>query len=85
MSVQIRMADNWKELHRRSSVRLSALVAAMASIGPEIVKTWAVIPDDLKAILPTSLKQTLGYAILALSFIALRYTVIERKPKEDEK
>ncbi|WP_050466368.1 hypothetical protein [Herbaspirillum chlorophenolicum] len=79
MKFRIGLAEGWQELHRKSSVRFSAAVALLASVGPQIAQAWGMVPDDLKGYLPTSVKQTIGYLVLACAFLALRYTRIERK------
>lgn len=84
MSFRIRLADGWRDFHRKSSVRFSAAIAVLSPMVPALEGAWSRLPDDLKAYLPTGMKQAISYIILAGIFLTLRYTTIERKTKEPE-
>jgi hypothetical protein len=78
---RLHLAQDWQDLHRKSSVRFSAVLATAAPTAFAIKETWNQMPDDLKHVLPDSVQQAISYSLIALLFIALRYTKVER-PKE---
>lgn len=81
MKFRIGLAEGWRELHRKSSVRFSALAAMVPPGAVALREAWASMPDDLKAVVPHSMQQAISYTVLAGAFLALRYTAVERKPK----
>ncbi|MFL9883130.1 hypothetical protein PQR66_08845 [Paraburkholderia agricolaris] len=84
MKFRLTLADGWQKLHTRSTVILSTAMAAVSAFGPEIRDAWRNLPDDLKSIIPAHAQQAIAYAILFASIVALRYTSIQRVPKEGD-
>jgi hypothetical protein len=85
MKIRIGLAEGWKGLHKKSTVRFSALIAIIAPCGPLLREVWATMPDDLKTVIPQDVRQGISYAILACTFLALRYTRFEKKGRDDER
>ncbi|PFW62371.1 hypothetical protein COL27_30430, partial [Bacillus sp. AFS075960] len=49
---RLRLIDNWHRCWQLGSVQLAAFFALLFSFGPELLHTWAFLPDDLKNALP---------------------------------
>jgi len=84
MNIRICLADEWRTLHKRSSVIFSGFVGVVAPLGPVLRETWRSMPDDLKMVIPHSVQQGISYTILAATFVALRYTTIQRTDGKPE-
>ena len=82
--MKLTLADGWRELHKRSTVIAGAIFTAIAGAGPLIAQAWAGMPPELKAVIPQNVQQWIAYTMFGLTFIALRYTAFQRKPKEGD-
>lgn len=76
--LKLALADNWKTLHTRGSVIFSGVIAIAAPTGAVLRETWNQMPDDLKQVLPHNVQQGISYTVLALTFLALRYTTVKK-------
>ncbi|BAO88904.1 hypothetical protein [Caballeronia cordobensis] len=81
--MKLTLADGWKQLHKRGTVIAGAVFTAVAGAGPLIAQAWAGMPPELKSVIPQNVQQWIAYTMFGLTFIALRYTSLRRKPKED--
>lgn len=77
------MADGWRRLHTKGTVLFAGAVGVIAPLAEVVRQTWAFVPDDLKEYLPHSLKQAISYTVLALAFIAIRYTTVKRVSRDE--
>ena len=80
---RLRLADGWQRLHTRGTVIFSSAVGVLAPTGFALRETWNGMPDDLKQYLPHSVQQAISYTILCLTFIAIRYTTVQRGTRGD--
>lgn len=80
--MKISLADNWRELHKRSTVIAASAFAALTAFGPMLIDAWNMVPSDLKAALPEGTARWVSVTAFVL-MIFFRYTKIERK-KEGE-
>lgn len=80
---RLHLADGWQQLHKRGTVIFSSAVGVLAPTGFALRETWNGMPDDLKQYLPHSVQQAISYTILCLTFIAIRYTTVQRGPRGD--
>jgi len=80
MNWKIGMADNWRRLHRKGTVILASLFAAVAAFGPTLVDTWNLLPQDLKAALPEGTARWVS-TVAFLLVVFVRYTSIRKKDK----
>ncbi|MEX3628764.1 MAG: hypothetical protein VB138_03995 [Burkholderia sp.] len=79
--MKFQLIDEWREAHRFSSVRLSALMATVFAIGPSLLSAWAALPDDLKQVLPTGWARTIAVGAFLLVLLA-RVTTFEIKASD---
>lgn len=79
MNLRLSMADNWKQLHKRGTVILASVCAAVTAFGPTLVDTWNLMPQDLKAALPEGTARWVSTAAFVL-LIVVRYTAL--RPRE---
>jgi len=84
MNFRIGLAEGWRRLHRKGTVIASLCFTTVVGTGPLIAQAWASMPPDLKAAIPQNVQQWIAYTLFGLVFLGLRYTTIERKPKEDQ-
>lgn len=63
--MKLRLIDEWRQAHHLASVRACTLFAALFGIGPSLISSWGLLPDDLKAQLP----QGWGRVIAAAGFV----------------
>ncbi|MBY4866789.1 hypothetical protein K6W76_09740 [Burkholderia anthina] len=78
MTWKVTLADDWRNLHKRGTVILSSVLAAISAFGPEIREAWHSVPDDLKSVIPAHFQQAIAYAILFATIVAVRYTAVRR-------
>jgi hypothetical protein len=81
MTWRIRLADNWRDLHRKSTVIAGTTFAAITGFGPTLLDAWHALPDDLKSALPEGTARWVSMAAFVL-MIGFRYTKIERVAPE---
>ncbi|MBY4730733.1 hypothetical protein K6V90_09335 [Cupriavidus pauculus] len=81
MNLRLTMADNWKQLHKRGTVILASVCAAVTAFGPTLVDTWNLMPQDLKAALPEGTARWVSTAAFVL-LIVVRYTAL--RPREEK-
>jgi hypothetical protein len=62
MGERMKLVENWRRMHRAFSVQAMALAAAIQG-------TWPMIPEDLKAALPTSIVHWVSVALLAAGIV----------------
>lgn len=79
--MKLTLAENWRELHKRGTVILAAIFAAITGFGPTLLDAWNSIPPDLKAALPEGTARYVSSAAFLL-MIVVRYTSVRRAPKE---
>ncbi len=82
MNLKLTMADNWKQLHKRGTVILASVFAAVTAFGPTLVDTWNLMPQDLKAALPEGTARWVSTAAFVL-LIVVRYTALRRTEKSE--
>lgn len=75
---RLALVDDWREWHRMASVRMAAIGAAISAGAPaiasEIPQAWAMVPPDLRGVLPHHFQQGVAYACFFLALIAFRLT-----------
>jgi hypothetical protein len=81
--MKIALADNWRELHKRSTVIAASAFAALTAFGPTLIDAWNMVPSDLKAALPEGTARWVSVTAFLL-MIFFRYTKIERKKEDDD-
>jgi hypothetical protein len=84
MNCRIGLAEGWRELHKRGTVRAGAAFTALVGAGPLLAQAWAGMPPELKAAIPQNVQQWIAYTVFGLGFLALRYTTIKRKEPGDD-
>lgn len=62
----MKLIDQWRQWWRFWSVRLSAVALVLEALG----QAWAQLPDDVKALLPSSTLHLLSGVFVACSMIA---------------
>jgi DMSO/TMAO reductase YedYZ heme-binding membrane subunit len=77
---ELRLADNWRSLHKRGTVVYTGVLGAISAFGPVIRDAWRGMPDDLKSVIPQHGQQAIAYTILFATIIGVRYTTIRRLP-----
>jgi hypothetical protein len=77
--MKLSLSEDWRSLHKRLSVILPAVCAAISAFGPEIRDAWHSVPDDLKAIIPAHLQQAIAYAILFCALVGAHYVQVQRR------
>lgn len=82
MDFRIGLADGWRQLHKRGTVVLASVCAAVTAFGPTLIDTWNLMPPDLKAALPEGTARWVSTAAFLL-LIVVRYTSVRRKEKGD--
>lgn len=68
--MKIKLIEDWKQAHHLGSVQTSAVLAAIFAFGPELLRAWSALPDDLKNLLPQGWGRviaTAGFVIVLLS------------------
>lgn len=78
MTWRIRLVDDWKGLHKKSTVIAASFFTALYGFGPSLVEAWNMVPSDLKAMLPDGMARWIAVASFVL-LVLFRYTKIERK------
>ncbi|MHC8372812.1 DUF7940 domain-containing protein [Pseudomonas sp. MDT1-85] len=82
--MKLTLVDNWRTLHKRGTVIISAACAAITAFGPSLINAWNTMPPDLKAALPQGTERYVSLAVFLLLIIG-RYTTVKRNPpKEDD-
>jgi len=81
---RIGLADNWRRLHRKSTVIAGVLFTTVMSTGPLLSQAWGAMPAELKAVIPQNVQQWIAYTMFGLTFLALRYTALRKKEKEGD-
>lgn len=70
----MQLINDWRKSWKFWSIRLGLIGTALTSIflaAPEAaLYAWALLPDDIKSVLPPAFIKFSGIGILALSFIA---------------
>lgn len=79
--MKLTMADGWKQLHRKGTVIVASLFAAITAFGPTLIDTWNLMPQDLKNALPEGTARWVSTAAFLL-LIFVRYTALRGKDKE---
>jgi DMSO/TMAO reductase YedYZ heme-binding membrane subunit len=79
-NLKLKLADNWRELHKRGVVIYSGVLGLVSAFGPMLREAWRSMPDDLRAVIPASVQQAIAYAILFATIIGVRYASIQRVP-----
>jgi hypothetical protein len=68
------LIEGWKKAHKFWSVRLGVIGTAITAVflaAPEAaLHAWALMPEDVKTLLPPDVIKFLGVFILGSSFIA---------------
>jgi len=82
-NLKLKLADNWRELHKRGVVIYSGVLGLVSAFGPMLREAWRSMPDDLRAVIPASVQQAIAYAILFATIIGVRYASIQRVPPAD--
>jgi len=77
---ELRLADNWRELHKRGTVVYTGVLGAVSALGPVIREAWRGMPDDLKSVIPAHVQQAIAYTILFATIIGVRYASVRRVP-----
>lgn len=80
--MKLTLADGWKQLHKKGTVILASLCAAITAFGPTLIDTWNLMPQDLKSALPEGTARWVSTAAFLL-LIVVRYTSLRRREKED--
>ena len=80
--MKLTMADGWKQLHKKGTVIVASLFAAITAFGPTLVDTWNLMPQDLKAALPEGTARWVSTAAFIL-VIFVRYTALRGKDKKE--
>ena len=76
--MKISLVEDWRELHKKSTVIAASLFAAIAAFGPSLIDAWNMFPPELKAALPAGTARwvaTAGFVLMVL----FRYTKCEKK------
>lgn len=81
--MKLTLADNWRSLHRKGTVIAGAIFTAIMGTGPLLVQAWSAMPSELKAVIPQNVQQWIAYTMFGMTFLALRYTSLQRTPKDD--
>jgi hypothetical protein len=81
--MKLRLIDNWHKSWKLASVQLSAGFAFLFSIGPDLLHTWAFIPQDLKDALPEGTSRWVAVTALLLVLLG-RVFKLERKTPGEE-
>lgn len=80
----MKLIDNIKKWPKYWSVRLSAIGASLLYLTllmPDVIfKSWAVLPDDIKAMLPTNWTQYIALILwgLAITASAIKQTKLHK-------
>lgn len=82
MNLKLTMADGWKQLHKRGTVILASVFAAVTAFGQTLVDTWNLMPQDLKAALPEGTARWVSTAAFVL-LIVVRYTALRPLEKKE--
>lgn len=70
--MKLKLIDDWRTAHHLGSVQVSAGMAAVFGLGPELLSAWGSMPDDLKSMLPhgwAHVIATAGFLLVLLSRI----------------
>ncbi|AEY69552.1 holin [Burkholderia phage vB_BceS_AH2] len=81
--MKLRLIDDWHKAWKLGSVQFAALFAFLFSIGPDLLHTWAFIPQDLKDALPEGTSRWIAVAALLLTLLG-RVFKFERKTPQGE-
>lgn len=80
---RLRRISDWARMHRLGSVQLAGGFAVLFGIGPDLLRTWAFMPDDLKNSLPHGAGRWVAVAAFLLTLLG-RVFRLERKDEHDE-
>ncbi|CAJ0811826.1 hypothetical protein [Ralstonia flaminis] len=81
--MKLTLADNWRSLHKKGTVIAGAAFTMLMGTGPLLVQAWGAMPPELKAVIPQNVQQWIAYTMFGMTFLALRYTSLQRPPKND--
>lgn len=82
--MKIRLIDDWHKSWKLGSVQIGAFFAFLFSIGPDLLHTWAFIPQDLKDALPEGTSRWLAVAALALTLLGRVFKLERKAPQEGD-
>lgn len=80
--MKLTMADGWKQLHRKGTVIVASLFAAITAFGPTLLDAWNLLPQDLKNALPEGTARWVSTAAFLL-LILVRYTALRPRDKKE--
>ncbi len=84
----MRLIEGWQKAHKFWSVRLGVIGTALTALflaAPEAaLHAWALMPEDVKAMLPPEIIKFMGIFILGSSFVARIVKQPKLEKKEDE-
>jgi hypothetical protein len=84
----MRLIEGWQKAHKFWSVRLGVIGTALTALflaAPEAaLHAWAVMPEDVKSMLPPEVIKFMGIFILGSSFVARIVKQPKLEKKEDE-
>ncbi|MBB3011617.1 hypothetical protein [Cupriavidus alkaliphilus] len=80
--MKLTMADGWKQLHRKGTVIVASLFAAITAFGPTLLDAWNLLPQDLKNALPEGTARWVSTAAFLL-LVLVRYTALRPRDKKE--
>lgn len=83
-SWRLRLIDNWHKAWKLGSVQIGAFFAFLFSIGPDLLHTWAFIPQDLKDALPEGTSRLLAVTALVLVLLGRVFKLERKTPQEGD-
>ena len=89
--IKLELIENWRNFWRFWSVRLgivgSAITGVLIAFPDVALSAWAMMPADLKAVIPERYMPLIGVGIFVASLIAraIKQTKLEQKegPKDE--
>lgn len=76
--MKLQLIEDWGRAHRMASIQFSAGFALLFSFGPELIHTWAFMPEDLKNLLPEGTGRWVAVGAFGLTLLG-RLFKLEKK------
>jgi hypothetical protein len=84
MNLKLRLVDDAAKVHTYSSTIIAASLGAVSAASPFIEAAWTGMPDEVKSLLPDSLRLAIAITVGCLAIIAARYTTTTPKTTSTE-
>lgn len=82
--MKLRLIDEWKHSWKLASAQLAAGFAFLFSIGPDLLHSWAFIPQDLKDALPEGTARWVAVAAFVLVLLGRVFKLERKAPQEGD-